>query len=85
MPRAVLIDLYDTFVASDWHLWRHLLAGHVGMDPAALGRAFDETRPDRSVGAFATEEDDTRAVLDAAGLTHDAGTCGSWSGSNASS
>ena len=73
VPRAVLIDLYDTLVASDWHLWRDLLAGHVGMDPATLGRAFDATRPDRSVGAFATEEDDTRAVLEAAGLTHDAG------------
>jgi putative hydrolase of the HAD superfamily len=73
MPRAILIDLYDTLVASDWHLWRDLLARHVGMEPATLGRAFDETRPDRSVGAFATEEDDTRAVLEAAGLTHDAG------------
>ena len=72
MPRAVLIDLYDTFVASDWHLWRDLLASHVGMDPATLGRAFDQTRPDRSVGVFATEADDTRAVLEAAGLTHDA-------------
>ena len=73
MPGAVLIDLYDTLVASDWHLWRDLLASHVGMDPATLGRAFDRTRPDRSVGAFATEADDTRAVLEAAGLTHDAG------------
>jgi putative hydrolase of the HAD superfamily len=72
VPRAVLIDLYDTLVASDWHLWRDLLASHVGMDPATLGRAFDQTRPDRSVGAFATEADDTRAVLEAAGLTHDA-------------
>jgi putative hydrolase of the HAD superfamily len=69
---AVLIDLYDTLVASDWHLWRDLLASHVGMDPATLGRAFDRTRPDRSVGAFTTEADDTRAVLEAAGLTHDA-------------
>jgi len=72
MPRAVLIDLYDTLVASDWHLWRDLLASHVDMDPTTLGRAFDQTRPDRSVGAFATEEEDTRAVLEAAGLTHDA-------------
>jgi putative hydrolase of the HAD superfamily len=72
VPRAVLIDLYDTLVASDWHLWRDLLASHVGVDPATLGRAFDQTRPDRSVGVFATEADDTRAVLDAAGLTHDA-------------
>jgi putative hydrolase of the HAD superfamily len=72
VPRAVLIDLYDTLVASDWHLWRDLLASHVGMDPATLGRAFDQTRPDRSVGVFATEADDTRAVLEAAGLTHDA-------------
>ena len=72
MPGAVLIDLYDTLVASDWHLWRDLLASHVGMDPATLGRAFDQTRPDRSVGVFATEADDTRAVLEAAGLTHDA-------------
>jgi len=43
----------------------------VDMDPTTLGRAFDQTRPDRSVGAFATEEEDTRAVLEAAGLTHD--------------
>src|SRR5438046_3159122 len=63
---------HHTLVASHWHLWRDLLAGHVGMDPTTLGRAFDQTRPDRSVGAFATEEEDTRAVLEAAGLTHDA-------------
>jgi len=69
--RAVLIDLYDTLVESDWHLWRDLLAQHVGLKADVLGRAFDDTRPARSVGAYADEQGDTRAVLEAAGLVHD--------------
>jgi len=71
MPRAVLLDLYDTVVDSDWYVWRDLLAGHVGLDPRVLGRAFTETRPDRSVGTYADEEADVIAVLTAAGLEHD--------------
>lgn len=71
MPRAVLLDLYDTVVDSDWYVWRDLLAGHVGLDPKVLGRAFTETRPARSVGTWADEEADVIAVLTAAGLDHD--------------
>jgi haloacid dehalogenase superfamily, subfamily IA, variant 3 with third motif having DD or ED len=70
-PRAVLLDLYDTVVDSDWYVWRDLLAGHVGLDPRVIGRAFTETRPARSVGTYADEEADVIAVLEAAGLVHD--------------
>ena len=69
MPeRAVLLDLYDTVAFSDWAGWREELASLTGLDPDAIGMAYHETRPARSVGAYPTPDDDMRALLAAAGI-----------------
>ena len=62
-PDAVLIDLYDTLVWSDWPRWQRALAGRLGVDGQALVRAFDETRPARSVGTFPDHDGDIAALL----------------------
>ncbi len=62
-PDAVLIDLYDTLVWSDWARWQRALAARLGVDGRALVRAFDETRPARSVGTFPDHDGDIAALL----------------------
>ncbi len=62
---AALIDLYDTLVWSDWPRWQRALAGRLGVDVSALLMAFDETRPARSIGAFADHDGDIAALLGA--------------------
>jgi len=67
-PAAVLLDLYDTLVQSDWREWRDAMAAHVRIAPERMGEAFDVTRPARSVGAFPDEAADMTAILEAAGV-----------------
>jgi len=67
-PAAVLLDLYDTLVASDWREWRDAIAAHIGVSPSLMGEAFDVTRPARSVGAYGSEAGDMTAILEAAGV-----------------
>jgi putative hydrolase of the HAD superfamily len=67
-PAAVLLDLYDTLVHSDWRVWRDAIAAHIGVSPAVMGEAFDVTRPARSVGAYPDEAGDMTAILEAAGV-----------------
>lgn len=64
----MLIDLYETLVASDWAIWRDTIAAHVGVTPAAIGHAFTSTRPDRSIGVYPSEEADMEVILEAAGV-----------------
>jgi putative hydrolase of the HAD superfamily len=66
--RAILIDLYDTLVWSEWPTMRVELEERFGLDEAELVRAFVKTRPARSVGAYGSAEGDLRAVLVEAGL-----------------
>jgi putative hydrolase of the HAD superfamily len=66
--RAVLLDLYDTLVWSDWPKLRVMIEERTGLSTRALLDAFDVTRPARSVGAHADEEGNIRAVLQAAGV-----------------
>jgi putative hydrolase of the HAD superfamily len=63
---AVLLDLYDTLVWSDWFSWQGRLADRLGISHEELGRAFHETRPARSIGTHADTEGDLTAVLMAA-------------------
>jgi putative hydrolase of the HAD superfamily len=67
-PAAVLIDLYETLVSSDWAIWRDTIASHVGVTPDAIGRAFTSTRPARSIGVHPDEEADMTVILEAAGI-----------------
>ena len=63
----MLFDLYDTFVWSRWsELSRHV-ADRIEVDHATLHRAYDATRPPRSVGTFASAEGDMAAIVSAAG------------------
>lgn len=71
MPRAFLIDLYDTLVRSDWDRWRAELSAGAGISLEALDRAFHETRAARNTGEYRDLHDSTRAVVLAAGLPDD--------------
>src|SRR3712207_2708537 len=69
MPAAAaLIDLYDTLVESDWHVWHGELADRLGVDRGVLRQAFDVTRPARSVGAYPDVEADMRVIVEATGI-----------------
>ena len=71
---AVLLDLYDTIVWSEWFRLRDAIAARIGDDMEAdhLQKAFEQTRPARGVGEFGSVEGDMTAVLQAAGVPHDA-------------
>ena len=66
--RAVLLDLYDTLVWTEWPKLRQLIEDQEGLSRVDLLSAFDRTRAERSVGAFGSMEGDFRAVLRAAGV-----------------
>ncbi|MGZ4109516.1 MAG: HAD family hydrolase [Actinomycetota bacterium] len=68
---AVLLDLYDTIVWSDWRRLRDMITSHVPVDDGRLQAAFDTTRALRGVGAFPDAEGDMAAVLEAAGVAPD--------------
>jgi putative hydrolase of the HAD superfamily len=65
---AVLVDLYDTLVWSEWSILRERLSAETGADARRLMRAFVKTREARGVGTFGSAEGDLRAVLETAGL-----------------
>jgi putative hydrolase of the HAD superfamily len=68
---AVLLDLYDTLVWSDWLAWQRKLAERLGVSPAAVGEAFTVTRPERSTGKNVDMAEDMAAVIEAAGVVAD--------------
>ncbi|MFN8232434.1 MAG: HAD-IA family hydrolase [Actinomycetota bacterium] len=65
---AVMLDLYDTIVWSEWFRLRDLIAERIGLDTHLLAKAFDSTRPLRGVGTFPDALGDMAAVIEAAGL-----------------
>jgi putative hydrolase of the HAD superfamily len=69
---AVLLDLYDTLVWSDWPTWRQRIADRAGVSPERVGQAYDITRVDRSVGRYPTPDAELTAVMEAAGARPDA-------------
>ena len=69
--RAVLFDLYDTLLWSDWPVMRAEMERRFGLDEKRLIEAFVDTRPARSVGAYPSAEEDLKAVLRAAGVEPD--------------
>lgn len=68
MAGAVLLDLYDTLVWSDWPQLRRMIEERAGLADHRLLDAFVRTRQQRSVGAFGSQEGNLVAVLEAAGL-----------------
>jgi HAD superfamily hydrolase (TIGR01509 family) len=67
-PGAVLLDLYDTLVWSEWFKLRDLMAARLGIGSAELVEAFKRTRPARGTGTYASAEGDMAAVIEAAGI-----------------
>lgn len=67
---AVLLDLYDTIVWSQWFAMREQFAARIGgnVDGPLLQKAFTSTRPARGVGAHPDVEGDIAAVLVAVGV-----------------
>ena len=68
---AVLLDLYDTIVWSDWASLRDKIASRLGLDDRTLIKAFDQTRPLRGVGQNDDVAGDMAQVLRAAGVAAD--------------
>ena len=68
---AVLLDLYDTLVWSDWPSWRQRIADRAGVAPERIGEAYDITRTARSVGSYPDPDAELAAVLEAAGAVPD--------------
>lgn len=68
MPRAVLLDLFDTIVESDWGAWYADLGRILGVDRRALHQAYSISRVARNTGRYADEEGDIRAVIEAVGI-----------------
>ena len=68
---AVLLDLYDTLVWSDWPSWRQRIADRAGVAPERIGEAYDITRTARSVGSYRDPDAELAAVLEAAGAVPD--------------
>jgi putative hydrolase of the HAD superfamily len=69
--RAVLIDLYDTLVWSEWPTLRAMFERRLGVDEPELVRAFVKTRAARSVGMYGDVSGDMAATLREAGVADD--------------
>jgi putative hydrolase of the HAD superfamily len=68
MPRAVMLDLFDTVVSSDWSTWHEQLGRLLGVDRRALLQAYSISRAARNTGRYADEEADMRATIEAVGI-----------------
>jgi putative hydrolase of the HAD superfamily len=68
---AVLIDLYDTLVWTDWPVLRERIEARAGLSGRALMDGFERTRVARSVGTYGSLKGDLTEVLKAAGLERD--------------
>jgi len=71
---VVLLDLYDTVADGAWGDLARIVIDRFGIDRETLFRAFDETRPARSIGAFGSAEGDLHAILVACGIEADEAT-----------
>jgi len=65
---AVLLDLYDTLVWSDWYAWQGRLADRLGITVREMGDALSRSRSARNTGATADTEGDLTLVLRAADI-----------------
>jgi putative hydrolase of the HAD superfamily len=64
---AVLFDLYDTLVWTEWPLLRERLSEAIGATEGDLMKGFERTHSARGVGTFGSAEGDIEAVLREAG------------------
>lgn len=69
--KAVLIDLYDTLVWTDWPVLRERIEERAALSGRALLDGFERTRVARSIGTYGSLEGDLAEVLKEAGLERD--------------
>jgi HAD superfamily hydrolase (TIGR01509 family) len=69
--KAVLLDLYDTLVWTDWSTLAQRLAARLDVDGPTLLRAFELTSVGRGTGRYGSVRGDLAAVVTAAGRSHD--------------
>lgn len=69
--KAVLIDLYDTLVWTDWPVLRERIEERAAVSGRELLDGFERTRVARSIGTYGSMEGDLAEVLMAAGLERD--------------
>src|SRR5262245_13188207 len=66
--RALLVDLYDTIVWTDWRAMSTRVTGRLGVSADQLLHAFDVTRKDRGCGRYGSIAGDVGALVEACGL-----------------
>ena len=64
--KALLVDLYDTLVWTDWRALGERMAGRLKVDGAALLRAFEVTHVPRGIGRYTGIRGDLAAIVAAA-------------------
>jgi putative hydrolase of the HAD superfamily len=69
--KAVLIDLYDTLVWTDWPVLRERIEERAAVSGRALLDGFERTRVARSIGTYGSLDGDLAEVLKEAGLDRD--------------
>jgi HAD superfamily hydrolase (TIGR01509 family) len=69
--KALLVDLYDTLVWTDWRVLGDRLASRIRVDGAALMHAFEATHMLRGIGYYDGIRGDLAAIVAAARGTYD--------------
>jgi putative hydrolase of the HAD superfamily len=64
---AALLDLYDTVARTHWGQLSDMISVELGVSKETLFRAYDVTRPARSVGEYGSAAGDMTAIVEAAG------------------
>ena len=65
--KALLVDLYDTLVWTDWSALGERLGARLEVDGGALLQAFEATRVGRGTGQYGSIQGDLAAIVRAAG------------------
>ena len=69
--KALLVDLYDTLVWTDWRVLAERMARRIEVDGAALMRAFEVTHAPRGLGRYKGIRGDLAAIVGAARGNYD--------------
>jgi HAD superfamily hydrolase (TIGR01509 family) len=69
--KALLVDLYDTLVWTDWRVMAERMARRIEVDGAALMRAFEVTHVPRGLGQYGGVRGDLAAIVGAARGNYD--------------
>jgi putative hydrolase of the HAD superfamily len=64
---AALLDLYDTVARTHWGQLSDRISAELDVPKETLFRAYDVTRPARSVGEYGSAAGDMTAIVEAAG------------------